>query len=206
LTSAQALLLIVAVAGLVALALAAVYWRTRRARRRARTVTIDLRVPERRPEPSDPVTGLVHRSYFHLTLAQRMATARRRLQPLSLVLFELDGFDRARPEIRDQGLRLLSGLLRRTLREADTACRYGETSIAALLEDTPESGAAVATERIRRSMTASPVTRAFTLSAGIASYPTHALDAPDLLRLSVEALASARARGRDQVEIAGADS
>jgi GGDEF domain-containing protein len=49
------------------------------------------------------------------------------------------------------------------------------------------------------------VTRYLHLSTGIACYPTHALEAPDLLQRSVQALAAARARGRDQVEIAGAD-
>jgi GGDEF domain-containing protein len=51
----------------------------------------------------------------------------------------------------------------------------------------------------------SPTGRTFTLSAGIACYPSHALDAHDLLRRSVQALAAARAAGRDRVEIAGVD-
>jgi diguanylate cyclase (GGDEF)-like protein len=191
-------------AALVAMGMAAVHWRGQRATRR--TITIDLRHSAPRSEASDPVTGLVHDSYFHLTLSQRMASARRHLQPLSLVLFQLDGFEAARPERRDQALRLLGSLLRRTLRQCDTACRYGEAAVAALLEDTPEAGAVIAADRVRRSVTASPVTRSFTLSAGIACYPTHALDGPELLRRSVQALSVARARGRDQVEIARSDS
>jgi len=127
------------------------------------------------------------------------------LQPLSLVVFELDGFERARPERRDQALRLLGSAIRRTLRECDTACRYGDAAVAVLLEDTPESGAAAAAERVRKAVTMSPTGRSFTLSAGIACYPSHALDAHDLLRRSVQALAAARAAGRDRVEIAGVD-
>ena len=134
-----------------------------------------------------------------------MASGRRHLQPLSLVVFELDGFERARPERRDQALRLLGSAIRRTLRECDTACRYGDAAVAALLEDTPESGAAAAAERVRKAVTMSPTGRSFTLSAGIACYPSHALDAHDLLRRSVQALAAARAAGRDRVEIAGVD-
>lgn len=167
--------------------------------------TIDLRNPMPRITTHDPVTGLVDRTYFRVTLSQRVASARRHLQPLSLVVFELDEFERVRPERRDQALRLLGSVLRRTLRECDTGCRYGETAVAALLEDTPEVGAAAAAERVRRAVTASPTGRSFTLSAGIACYPSHALDAHDLLRRSVQALASARAAGRDRVEIAGGD-
>jgi diguanylate cyclase (GGDEF)-like protein len=202
--SAEVLGGVVVGAALVALAMAAIHWRGQRATRR--TITIDLRnTATRRSEASDPVTGLVHDSYFHLTLSQRMASARRHLQPLSLVLFELDAFEAARPERRDQALRLLGGLLRRTLRQCDTACRYGEAAVAALLEDTPEAGAVIAADRVRRSVNSTPVTRSLTLSAGIACYPTHALDGPELLRRAVQALSTARARGRDQVEIATAD-
>ena len=168
-------------------------------------VTIDLRNPVPRISTNDPVTGLVDRMYFRVTLSQRVASARRHLQPLSLVVFELDGFERARPERRDQALRLLGSVLRRTVRECDTACRYGDTAVAALLEDTPEAGAAAAAERVRKAMAATPTGRSFTLSAGIACYPSHALDAHDLLRRSVQALAVARAAGRDRVEIAGGD-
>jgi diguanylate cyclase (GGDEF)-like protein len=168
-------------------------------------VTIDLRSTVSRLSTDDPVTGLLDRTHFRVTLSQQVASARRHLQPLSLVVIELDGFERARPERRDQALQVLGAALRRTLRECDTACRYGDTAVAALLEDTPESGAAAAAERVRRAVTGSPTGRSFTISAGIACYPSHALDAQDLLHRSVQALATARAAGRDRVEIAGAD-
>lgn len=188
-------------AALVSFALAAIQWQALRGPREEPTeVTIDLRHPVPRPSTNDPVTGLIDRTYFRVTLSQRVASARRHLQPLSLVVFELDEFERVRPERRDQALRLLGSVLRRTLRECDTACRYGDTAVAALLEDTPESGAASAAERVRRAVT--PTGRSFTLSAGIACYPSHALDAHNLLRRSVQALTAARAAGRDRVEIA----
>lgn len=167
--------------------------------------TIDLRSTLPVVAAHDPVSGLIHRTFFRLTLTQRVASARRHLQPLSLVLLELDGFERARPEKRDDALRLLGSVLQDTLRECDSACRYGDNIVAGLLEDTPESGAAAAAERVRKALTLSPSGRKFTLSAGIACYPSHALDADDLLNRSVAALASARAAGKDRVEIAGAD-
>jgi diguanylate cyclase (GGDEF)-like protein len=191
---------------LISLALAAIQWRTMRSSGADDDeVTIDLRHPLPRLSTNDPVTGLVDKAFFRVTLSQRVASARRHLQPLSLVVFELDGFERARPERRDQALRLLGSAIRRTLRECDTACRYGDAAVAVLLEDTPESGAAAAAERVRKAVTMSPTGRSFTLSAGIACYPSHALDAHDLLRRSVQALAAARAAGRDRVEIAGVD-
>lgn len=204
---APALSLTACGAALMSLALATTQWLALRATRNDEDaeVTIDLRHPVPRLTTNDPVTGLVDRAFFRVTLSQRVASARRHLQPLSLVVFELDGFERARPERRDQALRLLGSALRRTLRESDTACRYGDAAVAALLEDTPESGAASAAERVRKAVTMSPTGRSFTLSAGIACYPSHALDAHDLLRRSVQALAAARAAGQDRVEIAGVD-
>jgi diguanylate cyclase (GGDEF)-like protein len=181
-----------------------------RSRRRSRLgdpyeITIDLRAPLPRISANDPVTGLVDQMHFRGTLTQRVASARRHLQPLSLVVFELEGFERARGDKREQAMRLLGSTLRRTLRECDTACRFGEAAVAALLEDTPEAGAALAAERVRKALAATPTGRDLVLSAGIACYPSHALDAHDLLRRSVQALATARAAGHDWVEIAGAD-
>ena len=94
----------------ISLALAAIQWRTMRATAAeddGDEITIDLRNPLPRLSTNDPVTGLVDKTYFRVTLSQRVASARRHLQPLSLVVFELDGFERARPERRDQALRLL---------------------------------------------------------------------------------------------------
>jgi two-component system, cell cycle response regulator len=188
-------------------------WQARRARRAQAAVlrdgpeiTIDLRSPTApRISSTDSATGLVDQMHFRTTLTQRVASARRQLQPLSLVVFELDGFERARPDRREQSMRLVGSVMRRTLRESDIACRFGDAAVAALLEDTPESGAACAAERLRRAVAATPTGRSLTISAGIACYPSHALDAHELLRRSVRALATARATGRDRVEIAGGD-
>ena len=61
-----------------------------------------------------------------------------------------------------------------------------------------------AAERIRAGFArdGGPVER---LSAGVAAYPSHALDADDLLERAERALTRARANGRGQVEIAAAD-
>lgn len=192
-------------AGIVVVAVREV--RARRARRRLGPyeITIDLRAPLPRISTNDPVTGLVDQMHFRSTLTQRVASARRHLQPLSLVIFELDGFERVKGERREQAMRLLGSTLRRTLRECDIACRFGDAAVAALLEDTPESGAAQAAERVRKALTTTTTGRHLVLSAGIACYPSHALDAHELLRRSVQALGSARAAGRDWVEIAGAE-
>lgn len=173
------------------------------------------RAPEPEPERSavrpprepvfDPVSGLLDQQFFPVIVQQRVAAARRQLQPVSIVLFELDGLDDAEAEVREQALGVLGDVVRRTLRECDTACRLTVSRAAAVLEDTAESGAAWAAERVRGTLHGSPVGDALTISAGIACYPSHALSSGELMEMANRALDAARRRGHDHVEIAQAD-
>jgi diguanylate cyclase (GGDEF)-like protein len=161
------------------------------------------------PEPVelvfDEVSGLLDERFFAATVQQRVAAARRQLQPVSILLFELDSFDGAAADVRDQAVAVLGDVVRRTLRECDIACRLGEVLAGVVLEDTAEVGAVWAAERVRGNLHGSPVGESLTISAGIACYPSHALAAPELVSMAGQALASARARGRDHVEVAQAD-
>lgn len=153
----------------------------------------------------DPISGLLDQQFFKVIVQQRVAAARRQLQPVSVVIFELDGIDRSEPETKQQALGVLGAVVRRTLRECDGACRVGDTMAAAVLEDTAEAGAAWAAERVRGTLHSSPVGDSLTISAGIACYPSHALNAPELVDQAGRALKAARSRGRDHVEIAQPD-
>jgi two-component system cell cycle response regulator len=153
----------------------------------------------------DTVSGLLDEQFFPVIVHQRVAAARRQLQPVSVVLFELDGLDDATAGTRRQALGVLGDVVRRTLRECDTACRISDTRAAAVLEDTAESGAAWAAERVRGALHGSPVGDSLTISAGIACYPSHALSGSELMDMATRALESARRRGHDHVEIAQAD-
>jgi diguanylate cyclase (GGDEF)-like protein len=150
----------------------------------------------------DEVSGLLDERFFAATVQQRVAAARRQLQPVSVVFFELDGFEGAAPDVRDQAVSAFGDVVRRTLRECDIACRLGEVLAGVVLEDTAEAGAVWAAERVRGHLHGSPVGESLTISAGIACYPSHALAAPELVSMAGQALASARARGRDHVEVA----
>jgi len=153
----------------------------------------------------DNVSGLLDEQFFPVIVQQRVAAARRQLQPVSVVIFELDGLDTAEPTVREQALGVLGDVVRRTLRECDTACRIADTRAATVLEDTAESGAAWAAERVRGALHGSPVGDSLTISAGIACYPSHALSGGELMDMASRALESARRRGHDHVEIAQAD-
>jgi diguanylate cyclase (GGDEF)-like protein len=150
----------------------------------------------------DPATGLYDERYFAVLVQQQVAAARRSLRPVSVVIFEVDAMQNEDGGRRDQALGVVGDVVRRTLRESDSACRLGDVMVGAILEDTPEAGAVWAAERVRGTLLTSPVGDALTLSAGVACYPTHALGAAELVQQAGRALEEARARGRDRVEMA----
>jgi diguanylate cyclase (GGDEF)-like protein len=92
----------------------------------------------------------------------------------------------------------------RTLRESDSVFRLGERVALGVLVDTSEDGAVIVAERVRASLRTSPVGDTLTVSAGIACYPTHALDSVELVSRAGRALETARADGptTDQVVVA----
>ena len=139
----------------------------------------------------DPETGLLSGPYFRATLPHRVATARRVLRPISIVLVRLGHGDVARQ---------VAFALLDTLRESDTACRLDERSFALILEDTPENGAVWTVERLRRLLLEQGTD--VIVWAGVASYPAHALEAVELLELAEKALAQAREWSQSRIEVA----
>jgi diguanylate cyclase (GGDEF)-like protein len=150
----------------------------------------------------DQTTGLYDERYFAVLVQQQVAAARRSLRPISVVIFEIDGLHGSDDVTRDQALGVVGDVVRRTLRESDSACRLGELMIGAILEDTSETGAVWAAERVRGTLLGSPVGDSLTVSAGVACYPTHALGAGELVAQAGKALDEARRRGADRVETA----
>jgi diguanylate cyclase (GGDEF)-like protein len=150
----------------------------------------------------DQTTGLYDERYFAVLVQQQVAAARRSLRPISVVIFEIDGLHGSDDVTRDQALGVVGDVVRRTLRESDSACRLGELMIGAILEDTSETGAVWAAERVRGTLLGSPVGDSLTVSAGVACYPSHALGAAELVAQAGKALDEARRRGADRVETA----
>ena len=152
----------------------------------------------------DPVSGLLRQRHLPVLLQQVVAAARRKVQPVSVVFWELDGLDGAEQAATDQALTALGAVAWRTLRESDAVFRLGDVVAVAVLVDTAEPGALMVAERVREALRSSPVGGSLTVSAGIACYPTHALDAAELVARAGRALELARSEGheRDHVAIA----
>jgi diguanylate cyclase (GGDEF)-like protein len=152
----------------------------------------------------DPVSGLLRERHLPVLLQQVVAAARRKVLPVSVVFWELDGLDTASPAVHDQAITALGAVAWRTLRESDAMFRIGDVAAVCVLVDTAEPGAVTVAERVRDALRTSPIGESLTVSAGIACYPTHALDAAELVSRAGRALEAARAEGheRDYVAIA----
>ena len=152
----------------------------------------------------DPVSGLLRQRHLPVLLQQVVAAARRKVQPVSVVFWEVDGLGDSELEAREQALTALGAVAWRTLRESDSVFRLGDVAAVAILVDTAEPGALTVAERVRDALRTSPVGDSLTVSAGIACYPTHALDAAELVARAGRALELARREGheRDHVAIA----
>jgi len=153
----------------------------------------------------DTVSGLLGEQHYKVLVQKRVAAARRALQPISLVMFQVDGLDDAPPERCDQAVAALGEVITATLRESDAACRIGPSMASAILEDTAEAGAVWAAERIRGTLHQTELGDVLTSSAGVACYPTHALSALELMDRAQRALDHARSQGRDRLEVATSD-
>jgi diguanylate cyclase (GGDEF)-like protein len=153
----------------------------------------------------DPVSGLLRERHLPVVLQQVVAAARRRVQPVSVVFWELDGLAGAEQQTREQALTALGAVAWRTLRESDAVFRLGDTVAVGVLVDTDEPGACIVAERVRDALRTSVVGDALTVSAGIACYPTHALDAAELVGRAGRALELARDAGHERDHVAVAE-
>ena len=163
------------------------------------------RADELAADAFDSVSGLLRERFVAVLIQQRVAGARRRLHPVAVVALEADGIRGSAQLVVDDAMRALGGVIRETLREADCACRVGDVVVIAALDDTTEDGARLAIERVQAGLRKATGDVGITVSAGIACYPTHALEAPDLVARAGEALLDARTAGTSRVATASGD-
>jgi diguanylate cyclase (GGDEF)-like protein len=163
----------------------------------------------------DGLTGLANRRHTEEALAAEIARiARAQAGQMALVLLDVDRFksvnDRYGHPVGDTVLRAMADILRASVREIDTAGRWGGEEFALILAGTDLAGGQQLAERIRQAIESTPVALddgaelAITASFGVASLPP-ATGAEDLLAQADEALYAAKTAGRNRVVVAGTD-
>lgn len=118
---------------------------------------------------SDPVSGLFSEALLRAVLPSRVATARRTLRQLGLVVASVEEGPDPEP---------LAAIVHETIRDSDMAARLDDGSLALVLEFTPTDGCAVVADRFQAKVLASHPDA--TVTMGIACYPAHALDPDEL--------------------------
>jgi hypothetical protein len=151
------------------------------------------------PSLLDPSSGLYAQPFFLAALSWRVIACRRVLRPLAFAQLEVvDGLPDGPAVASDP--RVVTAMIRSTLRTADVAARLADGTYGLMLEDTPEDGAVWAVERLRRSLTTRPGGRV--LRAGVACYPGHALTPTDIVLAAQQAFNTAREWPQDRIEVA----
>jgi diguanylate cyclase (GGDEF)-like protein len=156
----------------------------------------------------DSLTGLANRRSLEETLRSELARAARFGSSSCVVLADLDDFklvnDRYGHAAGDEVLKEFAAALRETVRESDTAGRWGGEEFALVLSGTDAAGGVRLAERARVLLEARPVRLPggdevrVTASFGVAAFPDYD-DATALLQAADEALYEAKNRGKNRV-------
>lgn len=173
------------------------------ARLRDRVQTLELQVVR------DPLTGLYNKRHFDKVLETEMERSRRSLQPLGIILVDLDHFksinDRFGHPIGDKVLQCAADMLKAELRMIDIPCRYGGEEFVVILPATPLLTALQVAERLRTALKGRPIDVGqgeliLTASFGVSAYCHDRHTTPAvLIQQADQKLYEAKHRGRDQV-------
>ena len=158
----------------------------------------------------DPKTGLFNARHLNLELESELRRATRFQRPASVLMADLDLLrevnNRHGHLAGDAVLRAVGGVLRRELREYDTAARFGGEEFAILLPETDREGALGMAERIRAAVEAEAISLAprtgtvrATISLGVATFPADGASADELVDAADAALYRAKLNGRNAV-------
>jgi diguanylate cyclase (GGDEF)-like protein len=157
----------------------------------------------------DSLTGLFNRHFMEIALGRELRRAARQRTYLAVFMLDVDRFkdfnDTFGHEAGDNALREIAAVLASSIRSEDVACRYGGEEFVIILPEIQPNVARERAECVRRAVgemqfsAAKDVTRAITVSIGIAMYPDNG-DSPErLLRAADRNLYKAKRLGRNQV-------
>jgi two-component system cell cycle response regulator len=158
----------------------------------------------------DPLTGLYNQRYLMRHLRGLLESGQN--HEIAVLMIDVDHFKSVNDEFGhatgDQALRAVADVLRGNTRVFDSLARYGGEEFVVVMPGTGAADAALAAERLRSAVEATPCTWApgkpsgLTVSIGVACIAQHPGTPEALLHAADLALYAAKRAGRNRAEIA----
>ena len=154
----------------------------------------------------DDLTKLYRINYFNKRLQEEIERGARYNRGFALALIDVDDFKKINDThghlAGDDALRRIANVIKSSIRKADIAARYGGEEFSILMPETNKSNAAIAVERLRKSVEEEfkkPQDRfTATISVGIADYRPN-IQKYDLIKEADDALYRAKREGKNRV-------
>lgn len=159
---------------------------------------------------TDRLTGLLNRGTWENLVDAEYERYRRYGQATSLVMFDIDHFkpvnDNYGHLAGDEVIRHTAQITRSSIRQSDSAGRYGGEEFGIILPETDAENARLICERIRESIEKSTVETSagnitYTISMGIAQLTDEPENYMQWMQKADEALYSAKESGRNKVVV-----
>ncbi|MFC1850471.1 diguanylate cyclase [candidate division CSSED10-310 bacterium] len=157
---------------------------------------------------TDGLTQLTNHRYFQECLSNEFKRMKRTLNPLSLIMIDIDYFKKVNDQFGhpagDQVLIRVAQIIKSACREIDYVARYGGEEFAVLLINTGKEGALLTAERIRQTVAQEAIiidqhSLKVSVSLGVASSPEDCDQKQQLIDLADQALYQAKKSGRNRV-------
>jgi diguanylate cyclase (GGDEF)-like protein len=163
---------------------------------------------------TDGLTKMYNNRYFNDFLTEAIKNAQRTSTKVSLFMTDIDHFknfnDVYGHQIGDFVLEQTAKIMVSLSREGDVAARYGGEEFVYVMPDTDTNEAMKMAENMRIAVQNKKYKHkeeelSVTISAGVATYPDHALTIKDLVKLADDGLYLSKEGGRNQVRCAPAE-
>ncbi|MBD3306156.1 diguanylate cyclase [candidate division KSB3 bacterium] len=156
----------------------------------------------------DPLTGLYTRKYLEASLQREEHRLKRRNAPLGIMIFDIDhlkilnttyGYEAGNMVLKEVG-----HCLQNNVRQEDIACRYAGGKFVLLLpdaslENTHKRACELWQKLKHLDLTSQGQPISFTTSVGIAAFPNHGTEIPQVKTAAEDAIAQAKVQGGDQL-------
>jgi diguanylate cyclase (GGDEF)-like protein len=166
----------------------------------AGSIITELQGELERRNTTDELTGTVTRPEFDRQLERSLARHSRHMQPVSLVLLDVDDFKTINEQLgrseADRVLSRIAGDIRSNVRPDDVVARWGEDEFMLLLECSSEQAVRTA-ERLKGLLAHSELR----VSIGISTYRDGS-SADEFLKVVDDALLQSKQTGPDRITVA----